>query len=125
MDRFLPDRRTITGFGNGGFRFGDHSHLGSLLVTPSGMRAWPVQALTDVSINTLDMVTQEHLDIDFLVVGAGDETLALPHVVRAHLLSVGLTVEVMTTSAAVHVYNVTFAEGRRVAAALIAVGHAV
>ena len=38
----LPGRYAIDAFGAGGFRFGDMSHRGSLLILPSGMWAWPV-----------------------------------------------------------------------------------
>jgi uncharacterized protein len=38
--KFLPQVLPIASFGDGGFRFGAMSHLGSLLVLPDGMRAW-------------------------------------------------------------------------------------
>ena len=38
----LPGRHPIDAYGNGGFRFGDMSHRGSILMLPSGVRAWDV-----------------------------------------------------------------------------------
>ena len=48
MEKFLPRRALIDGFGDGGFRFAGMSHRGALLVLPSGMRAWRPSSLDDV-----------------------------------------------------------------------------
>ena len=45
-DGFVPGRHVIEGYGAGGFRFAGMSHRGSILATPSGVRAI---AITDVS----------------------------------------------------------------------------
>ena len=37
-----PGRAPIDAYGNGGFRFADMSHRGSILCLPSGIYAWPV-----------------------------------------------------------------------------------
>ncbi len=108
--KFLPQRHAIASFGEGGFRFGDMSHQGHLLVLPSGMRAWDGSDLSGF--------IAEKDAIDFIVIGtgAGFKRLALgalePH---------GLSAEVMSTSAAVHSYNLMLGEARRVAAAFMAV----
>jgi len=39
---FVPGRHIIDTYGNGGFRFAGMSHRGSILMLPSGVRAWDV-----------------------------------------------------------------------------------
>ncbi len=109
--KLLPERHAISSFGNGGFRFGDHSHRGHLLILPSGMRAWDG---ADFSA-----VFTEQAEIDFLIIGTGANLQRLSPAVAKSLVS--LQAEAMTTSSAIHTYNFTLNEGRRLAAALIAV----
>ncbi len=111
--KFLPERRAITSFGDGGFRFGDHSHRGHLLILPSGMRAWDGADYTGVFA--------EAEEIDFLVVGSGARLNRIAPGLAERLQKAGISADAMSTSAAVHSYNLMFGEARRVAAALIAV----
>ena len=111
--KFLPERRAIASFGGGGFRFGDHSHLGHLLVLPSGMRAWDGKDFS--------AVLAEKDEIDFLVVGTGVRFVRLDASVTQQFLDSGVSVDAMTTSAAIHSFNFMLGEERRVAAAFIAV----
>lgn len=120
--KFLPQVLPIASFGNGGFRFGSHSHLGSLLVLPSGMRAWDV-GLTLKKSDFALMISEKDI-IDFVVLGTGAEMMRPSKDVLSHMVDAGLNVEFMSTSSAVHSYNVVLAEGRRVAAAFVAVGKA-
>ncbi len=55
-DGFLPGRYPFDAYGNGGFRFADMSHRGSLLALPSGIRAWPVSSLAELTDETLDPI---------------------------------------------------------------------
>jgi len=109
--KLLPERRPIASFGNGGFRFGDHSHRGHLLILPSGMSAW----------DGIDYapVMAEISEIDFFVIGTGAKLARLSPAIAKALHP--LQVDAMSTSAAIHTYNLMLGEGRRVAAALIAV----
>ena len=111
--KFLPERRPISSFGDGGFRFGDHSHRGHLLVLPSGTSAWDG---ADYSA-----IIAEKDEIDFLVIGTGANFVRLAAGVQAALLAASISADAMTTSAAIHSYNYMLAEGRRVAAAFVAV----
>lgn len=111
--KFLPERRPISSYGDGGFRFGDHSHRGNLLVLPSGMRAWDGKDFSEV--------LSEKEEIDFLLVGTGAKRKALDAGLASSMEEAGISVDCMSTSAAVATYNVMLAEGRRVAAAFIAV----
>ena len=119
--RFLPRRAPIDAYGNGGFRFADMSHRGSLLALPSGMRAWPVTSPDGVTEASLDAVFAEAAGIEFLLLGMGLDLRPLPQALRWRLRDVGISADPMSTPAAVRTWNVLLAEDRRVAAALIAV----
>lgn len=124
MSKFLPQRAAIEAFGNGGFRFAGMSHQGSLLVLPSGMRAWSAMSAAALSQDDFAEIYAERRDIDFLLIGSGASLEFPPAAVRQYLSASGISADVMTTSAAIHIYNVVLAEGRRVAAALMAVDKA-
>jgi uncharacterized protein len=124
MQRFLPGRHLIDSFGNGGFRLGGVSHLGSLLVTPSGARALAVEAVKNLRPEHLATIIAEKSDIDIVLIGTGHDMLPLPTSVMDSLRDQGIGHDVMGTNAAVRTYNVVFEEDRRVAAILIAVDKA-
>jgi uncharacterized protein len=117
--KFLPQILPIVSFGDGGFRFGSHSHLGSLLVLPSGMMAWTIDGRLKVS-NFSDVLAVR-AQIDIFLLGTGAHMLRPPREVLTHLAEQGLNVDFMSTSSAVHTYNVLLAEGRRLAAGMVAV----
>lgn len=121
MEKFLPHRATIEQFGAGGFRFGGMSHQGSLLILPSGMRAWRPREISDLHADDFLPVLDESTGIDFLLIGTGSAMLRLKRPVSACLASNSIRYDAMSTGAAIHTYNIVLAEGRRVAAALIAV----
>ncbi|MBV1707770.1 MAG: hypothetical protein KGQ37_11250 [Hyphomicrobiales bacterium] len=106
----------------GGFRFGGMSHRGSLLVLPSGIRAWPVTQAAEISLATLAPLFDEPAgEIGLCVIGTGTSQVFLPPELVRDLRARGLNFEVMSTGAAARTYNVLFAEGRLASACLIAV----
>jgi uncharacterized protein len=111
--KFLPQRYAIASFGNGGFRFGDHSHLGNLLVLPSGMRAWNGTDFSDL--------LAERADIDFVLMGTGAQMVRPPRAMFDLFATYNLPFDFMSTSSAVHTYNQVLSERRRVAAAFMVV----
>lgn len=116
-----PAETPITAYGNGGFRFADMSHKGSVLCLPSGIYAWHVSDIAQLSATDLAFAIESLSSPAVLLLGTGmtqvwpDETLT-----RA-FLTANLGLEIMNTGAAARTYNVLLAEKRRVAAALIAV----
>ncbi|MET3579713.1 uncharacterized protein ABID19_002744 [Mesorhizobium robiniae] len=117
----FPGRAPIEAYGNGGFRFAEMSHRGSLLCLPSGIYGWEPadpQALTAADFVKL---LNEADKIEILLVGAGKDLKPLPAALRAALKAAGIAADPMSTGAAVRTYNVLLAENRAVAAALIAV----
>ena len=117
----FPGRAPIDAYGNGGFRFADMSHRGSILALPSGIEAWAVAKVDDITIDVLGRLVQEAASIEILLVGTGDMMSALPKGSRAALEAAGLFPDLMSTGAAVRTYNVLLSEERAVAAALVAV----
>ncbi|MFN3673989.1 MAG: Mth938-like domain-containing protein [Bosea sp. (in: a-proteobacteria)] len=121
FDGFVPGRHQIDAFGAGGFRFADMSHRGSILVTPAGVRIWPVERFSEITPDSFQPVLDEAGTIDFLLIGTGADIAFIPPAWRDLLKAQGVAVEGMATGAAARTYNVLVAEDRRVAAALIAV----
>jgi len=117
----FPGRAPIEAYGNGGFRFAEMSHRGSILALPSGIEAWDVVTADDIAGAALDRLIAEAASIEILLVGTGDVMTPLPTGSRAPLEAAGLFPDLMSTGAAVRTYNVLLSEERAVAAALVAV----
>jgi uncharacterized protein len=120
-DAYFPGQAPIDAYGNGGFRFADMSHRGSLLILPSGIYGWAVEDMGDLSAEAFAPVFAERPEIEFLLLGTGTAQSWPDSILRQAFADNGLPVECMDTGAAVRTYNVLLAEARTVAAALIAV----
>jgi uncharacterized protein len=119
--RFLPGLHAIEAFGRGGFRFGGMSHQGSIICLPSGVRAWHPPCPFRHDAAAYAAALSQAAEIDMLLIGCGGFPLPLPPDMRVILADAGLRADTMTTAAACGTFNVLLAEGRRVAAALVAV----
>lgn len=116
-----PYRAPIDAYGNGGFRFAGMSHRGSLLCLPSGIHAWSAGDAAGPTLAALAPALAEAERYQLLLLGTGDEQVFPSAEVRLAFAEAGIGLEVMGTGAAARTYNVLLAEGRSVAAALIAV----
>ncbi len=117
----FPGRPPIDAYGNGGFRFANMSHRGSLLCLPSGVYDWRPAKPDDVGLLDLAAVLTEADAVGFLLLGTGRQQVFASAAVRQAFASAGVGLEPMSTGAACRTYNVMLAEGRPVAAALVAV----
>ena len=117
----FPQQVGIDAYGNGGFRFAEMSHRGSLLCLPTGMHGWDVSTPAEITVESLAPLLAAAADIDVLMIGLGHDVTGLAAEVREALRANGIIVEAITTGGAVRTYNVLLAEQRAVAAALIAV----
>jgi|SRR6476660_4837149 uncharacterized protein len=117
----LPRPAPIDAYGDGGFRFGGMSHRGSLLCFPDGIWAWPVNAITDLTVDALAEAFQRAESLDFFLIGAGRDPWVLPGDLQQRFREAALSFDTMATGAAVRTYNILLAENRRVGAGLIAV----
>jgi uncharacterized protein len=116
-----PGRAPIDAYGNGGFRFAGMSHRGSILCLPSGIHAWSPATLDEISLDTLQSALTERDALDLVLLGTGQVQVIPPGELRRAFADAGVALEAMDTGAACRTYNVLLAEGRPVAAALIAV----
>ena len=117
----FPGRAPIDAYGNGGFRFADMSHRGSILCLPSGIYGWDKGEGPPLTVADLQRVLDEGGEIEVLLVGTGKEIRPLPPEIKAALRERRISSDPMSTGAAVRTFNVMLAESRAVAAALIAV----
>jgi uncharacterized protein len=119
-ERHYPGRTAVEGYGSGGFRFAGMSHRGSIMLLPSGIWAWPPRSVTEIDAASLSRAVGEAAEIDLLFIGTGRDPWRLPNELQQLLHGAGIHSDSMPTAAAASTYNVLLAEGRRVAAALIA-----
>lgn len=117
----FPGRAQIDAYGNGGFRFADMSHRGSLLLLPSGIYGWEMDETMPLSVENFRRVLDDAAGIEVLLVGTGAKLRPLPAELKAALKSKGIASDPMGTGAAIRTFNIMLAEQRAVAAALIAV----
>jgi uncharacterized protein len=117
----LPNPAPIDAYGNGGFRFAGMSHRGSLLCFPDGIWAWPMTSIADLGEAALMPVFARAGTIDVFLIGAGRDPWVLPPLLRARFRGLSISVDTMSTGAAVRTYNILLAENRRVGVGLIAV----
>jgi uncharacterized protein len=122
MEEQTPaDKLLITAYGDGGFRVLDERCKGSILVLPEEVVAWPVESLAQLSVESLSALEALKDQLDVLLIGAGaGHGVGSPAIAEA-LSEWGIAVDYMATGAACRTFNVLQAEGRQVAAALIAV----
>ncbi len=116
MTAHYPGRPPIDAYGSGGFRFAGMSHLGSILILPSGVYDWDGRGFA--------AVFAEKEQIEFLLLGTGKDMLRPAKDVRDAFAARQMALDYMNTGSAVRTWNVLLAEGRRVAAALVAVEEA-
>lgn len=118
----LPGRPLIDAYGKGGFRFGDMSHRGAILCLPSGVYAWDVAGLADITTESLAPAVAERGDgVEFLLIGTGASMSPVPDTLRWSLRAHRISIDAMDTGAACRTYNIMLAERRPVAAALLPV----
>ena len=120
-DGYVPGRHIIDAYGNGGFRFAEMSHRGSILMLPSGVRAWAPVDARGIDRDALRPVVAEGGSVELLLIGTGLDIAPVPDALRRWLREAGIGLDVMQTGAAARTYNILVAENRKVAAALVAV----
>lgn len=117
----LPHQALIDAHGEGGFRFADMSHRGSLLCLPGGIWAWPVETTDMITEPVLSPVFAAADALDFFIIGTGTHPWAMPDALRQRFRDVHVSIDTMATGPAVRTYNVMLMERRRVGAGLIAI----
>jgi uncharacterized protein len=116
-----PGRAPVDAYGNGGFRFAQMSHRGSILCLPSGIYAWSLASAQEIGVGSLAPALAERDALGVLLLGTGRRQQLPDAEVRRVFEAAGIALEAMDTGAACRTYNVLLAEGRPVGAALLAV----
>ena len=115
-----PDRQVVQGYEAGTFTVSGTRHEGSILIFPERVEPWTVIGLDQLVPGCLEAVTSYEPPIELLLIGTGGDFALCPPDLADWLKQRGVAVEAMATPAACRTYNVLLAEGRRVAAALLA-----
>jgi uncharacterized protein len=116
-----PYQAAVTAYGNGGFRFADMSHQGSILCLPSGVWAWNVSSVEALTLADLAPVLAELEPPGFLLLGTGARQVFMGPEITSAFADARIGLDVMSTGAAARTYALMLDEKRPVAAALIAV----
>jgi uncharacterized protein len=113
---------SIDAYGGGGFRVSGERVEGSILILNDQLRPWPVTSLAGLGPEQIaEVLAAGSREVEFLLLGVGPKVAPPPPALRQALQAAGMGLEVMDTATAARVYNVLAAEGRRLAAALIAI----
>jgi uncharacterized protein len=112
---------SIDAWGGGGFRVAGDWRPGSLLIIDDQPRDWAATTLVDLTPESFAEVFAATGTVEFVLLGTGLVNALPPRPVRDALKAAGVGLEFMSTEAAARTYNVLASEGRRLAAALIAV----
>ncbi|MGI9511241.1 MAG: Mth938-like domain-containing protein [Geminicoccaceae bacterium] len=116
----MGGRPLVQGYGEDGFRVSGKRYQGSLLLLPDRTLSWAVQAMADLKLPSLQPLIDFEPAVELLIIGCGAKLAPAPVTLRDVLRTKRIGVEAMDTGAACRTYNVLAGEGRRVAAALIA-----
>ncbi len=112
---------SIDAWGGGGFRVSGVWRPGSLLILDDLEQAWSVSRMADLTLDAFAPVFAAGPAVEFVLLGTGLTQALPPREIREGLRAKGLGLEFMSSEAAARSYNVLASEGRRMAAALIAV----
>lgn len=110
----------IHGYGPGMFRVAGVVHAGSVLVLADRTLSWNAFSVDGLTAGDFQPVIAADPSCDILLLGCGERMQIPPEALRADLRGHGISIDPMDTGAACRTFNVLLAEGRRVAAALIA-----
>ena len=113
-------RKTVTAYGDGGFRIAGERIAGSVIVFPARAIPWPVAAVAEVGLESFAPVVAAG-GVEILLLGCGRAAVPVGRDLAAALRRHGIAIDAMTTGAACRSFNLLVAEERAVAAALIAV----
>lgn len=112
---------SIDAWGGAGFRVSGDWRPGSLLILDDVARPWDATDLASLTPADFAPVLAARDVVEFVLLGTGLTQGLPPRAVRDALKAGGVGLEFMSTEAAARTYNIVASEGRRVAAALIAV----
>ncbi len=115
------DRTVIQAYGDGGFRISGRRFTGTVIVLEDRVLGIALEDFADIAASAFQPLLAASDEIEILLLGCGERAGELSPDHRACLKRAGIAAEVMGTGAACRTFNLLQAEGRRVAALLIAI----
>ncbi len=116
------DHKLVDSYGNNGFKISGLRYQGSVLLFPHQVYEWGISDITHATFEDfIDIIRLQESPPTVLFIGTGKTVIPISTELRARLRKEGIVVEVMGTGAACRTFNITMAEERLVAAALIAI----
>ena len=119
----IPEgRQIVESYGEGRFRVSGQVYRGGILIFPERTIPWAVTLAGEASLENLEPIVASGQQgaVELLLFGQGPSMQPVSPELRQGLKAAGVILEAMDTGAACRTYNVLMADGRRVAAALIA-----
>ncbi len=110
----------LEAYGQGRFTISGDIINSSIIIWPEKFQKWRIENFSQLNIKSFDEFLSLDLGIEILLLGCGLQTKFVAGDIRNHIKQAGINFEFMTTAAAARSYNVMITDGRRVAAALIA-----
>jgi uncharacterized protein len=114
------EKLVISHYGDGGFVISGTRYEGNILIMADRVVAWPATGIKDTAPEVFGPLFAGELP-EILLVGTGPLFEPLPQNLREMFREKNIMLDGMDTGAACRTYSVLLAEGRSVAAALIAV----
>jgi uncharacterized protein len=113
--------KVIKSYGAGGFTISGERVEGSIILLPAEVFPWQVKTPEEITALSLEPLLRFRDSVEILLIGTGSGMVLPPAEALRSLKQAGISVEAMDSGAASRTYNVLLAEGRQVAAAIIAV----
>ena len=120
LNRDVDDLLLIDSYSTHGFRINNGLFVcGPAAFFPRTILSWDVEGPWDVTIGSLSLFWLLEPKPDVLVIGVGDKGNTIDEEVRIFMHKKKISLEILDSGAACHVFNYMNADNRNVAAALI------
>lgn len=118
----IPEgRMVIDGYGGGSIIISGKRYKGCVYVAATTLHPLPDATYAALSEKDFSAIADHLSEVELLLVGSGTTFSDLPSPLLKFFKQKGIAVELMDTGAACRTYNILLAEGRNVAALLVAV----
>lgn len=114
-------RVLVEAYGPGRFTVAGEVRDGAILLTEDRVAAWAVEIPEQITLESLSFILEQQPAYEVLLIGTGGKSHLLPKALRSAIRERGPVPECMGSGAAARTFNLLQTEGRRVAAALIAI----
>lgn len=115
MPQLGAGAQLVRAYGPEGFRIGQDSHAGHVLVLPAQTVAWS----GELTIEALATLLNADPATEIIIIGTGKRHEMIAPDLKRALKERGVGTDTMDTGAACRTFNVLLGESRRVAAALL------